>query len=108
MDWLPISEEAIWDMINEATIDMSAAERRLWEHISILPEKWKHEPYGTQGGGFWVVCLIGRNVIWYNDIEDGFNLSKYTTYGEIGEYWSNQDSLLTAVKRLSGMIVGAG
>ncbi|TPN86666.1 hypothetical protein FJ987_06415 [Mesorhizobium sp. CU2] len=93
-------------MINEATIDISAAERRLWEHISILPEKWKQEPYGTQGGGFWIVGLIGRNVIWYNDIEDGFNLSRYTTYGEIGEYWCNQDSLLTVLTGLNRMIVG--
>ena len=106
MDGLPISEDAIWDMINAATIDMSAAEQRLWESVLIIPEKWKQEPYGTQRGGFWVVGLIGRNVIWYNDIEGGFNFSKYTTYGQIGEYWCNQDSLLIAVKGLSRMITG--
>jgi len=103
---LPTSEETILDMINAATSDMSAVEQRFWQSVSIMPEKWKQEPYGTQGGGFWVVGLIGSNVIWYNDIEGGFNFSKYAAYGEIGEYWCNQDSLLTTVKGLSRMITG--
>jgi len=52
------------------------------------------------------VGIIGRSVIWYNDIEDGFNISKYATYGRIDEYWCNQDELLITVKRLDHMIRG--
>lgn len=29
----------------------------------------------------------------YNDIEEGFNISKYETYGQIKEYWCNQSEL---------------
>jgi len=36
-------------------------------------------------------------VNWYNDIEEGFNRSGYSTYGTIDDYWCNQDELeLTA------------
>jgi len=106
MDWSPISENEIWDRINAAQVDMSAPEQRLWEAISIIPEKWDQVPHGSQGGGFWAVGIIGRSVIWYNDIEDGFNISKYATYGRIDEYWCNQDELLITVKRLDHMIRG--
>lgn len=72
---------------------MNASDRRLWEAISFTPEKWAQHPWGDKGDGFWVVAVIGRSVIWYNDIEEGFNISRYTKYGTIDEYWCNQDEL---------------
>ncbi len=72
---------------------MSQAQRCLWEAVRIEPEKWQQHPYGDQGEGFWVVALVGRTVIWYNDLEEGFNRSRYSSYGTIGDYWCNQDEL---------------
>lgn len=72
---------------------MEPAVRRLWALIQIEPAKWQQHPWGNEGGGFWVVGLLGRQVLWYNDIEDGFNISRYTTFGTIDEYWCNQDEL---------------
>ncbi len=106
MDWAPISAEEIREIINEAQVDMSTTEKRLWEHVSIIPEKWEQEPYGSQGEGFWAVGLIGRSVIWYNDIEEGFNISKYQAYGKIDEYCCNQDDLRMTVGCLNRMIRG--
>ncbi len=83
---------------------MSPAELRLWEAIRVKSEKWRQEPYGKAGGGFWVVALIGRTVIWYNDIEDGFNRSSYTKYGKIDDYWCNQDELELTVRYLMNAI----
>ncbi|MFP5304141.1 hypothetical protein R2R70_23455, partial [Cobetia sp. SIMBA_158] len=60
-------------------------------------EKWIEEEYGKEGDGFWVVGLIGRKVIYYNDIEEGFNISDYTTFGTIDEYICNQDDLRIAI-----------
>jgi hypothetical protein len=42
----------------------------------------------------------GRTVIWYNDIEEGFNRSRYTAYGSIDDYWCNQDELELTVQYL--------
>ena len=64
-----------------------------WESIKIDPVKWDLHPWGDEGGGFWVVAIMGNTVLWYNDIEDGFNRSKYSTFGLIDEYWCNQDEL---------------
>jgi hypothetical protein len=79
---------------------MSPAELRLWNAIRIEPEKWQQHPYGDQGNGFWAVGLIGRSVLWYNDIENGFNRSQFSTYGTIDDYWCNPDELETTLQFL--------
>jgi hypothetical protein len=93
MSLTPITEAALWDELNCSWERMNWPQRRLWEVIRISPEKWKQHPHANRGGGFWVVGILGNWVIWYNDIEEGFNLSKYTTFGVIDEYFSNSDNL---------------
>ncbi len=39
------------------------------------------------------MAVVGEFVVWYNEIEEGFNLSRYSQYGLIDEYWCNQDQL---------------
>jgi len=50
------------------------------------------------------VAVRENRVLWYNDIEDGFNVSQYSAVGTIpdNEYWCNQDSLKWALARLAG------
>lgn len=93
MTWQPLAELELWDLMNEAWDRMSIEQRRLWEQIRVSPTKWKLDPWGDQGGGFWVIAVIGNTVLWYNDIENGFNRSKYSTIGTIDEYCCNQDEL---------------
>ena len=100
MTWEPISEEAIWDDINSSWERMDFPQRHLWESIRIDPEKWELHPWGDLGGGFWVVAILGKTVIWYNDIEHGFNRSTYTKYGTLDHYWCNQDDLEWTVQHI--------
>ena len=93
MNWKPASEEEIRELIDRARERMNMEQARAWERVRIPPEKWRLDPWGNKGNGFWVVALVGRWVVWYNDIEDGFNLSRYASYGAIDEYWCNQDEL---------------
>lgn len=93
MDWKPITETSLWDLILAAELRMEPPEAKLWECVRIPPQKWKESSCGTSGGGFWVVGIIGNTVIWYNDIEDGFNQSTYSEFGTINEYWCDQDEL---------------
>ena len=37
--------------------------------------------------------VIGETVIWYNPIEEGFNISPFKSYGTIDDYRCNQDHL---------------
>jgi hypothetical protein len=104
MDWEPISELRLQDEINRAEARMNPQQGRLWAAVRVSPVKWQQEPYGACGGGFWVVALLGQIVVWYNDIEDGFNCSTYAQHGVVGEYWCNQDDLEHAVQRLVDLI----
>jgi hypothetical protein len=104
MAWSAATESEIWDAINAAEAKMSAEQLRLWECISIIPNKWVQRPYGDLGGGFWVVAILGRFVVWFNDIEDGFNISEYSNFGEITGYGASQDALGVAVQHLVNMI----
>ena len=98
--WEPISESALRDRVAQGVARMSPSHVRLWEAVRVDPQKWQQHPYGDAGGGFWVVAIVGQTVIWYNDIEDGFNRSRYSAYGQIEDYWCNQDELELAIDYL--------
>ena len=98
VDWGPIAERDLRARISQGQARMTPAQLRLWEAMRIEPEKWAQHPSGDQGKGFWVVGLIGRTVIWYNDIEEGFNRSVFEAYGMIKDYWCNQDELEVTVQ----------
>jgi len=98
LEWEPISIDALRARIEQGCARMTPAQLRLWEAVRIEPEKWQQHPYGDQGNGFWAVGLIGRTVVWFNDIEDGFNRSRFTEYGTIEQYWCNHDELEMSVQ----------
>ncbi|WP_306227153.1 hypothetical protein [Bosea beijingensis] len=79
---------------------MPAAQLLVWRCIAITPRKWELSPLGELGGGFWVVAIFGASVIWYNDIEDGYNVSTYPTLGEIGAYGADQYELEHVLQQL--------
>jgi hypothetical protein len=78
--------------------------RAYFSGVRIVPEKWKQSPYGDLGGGFWVAACDGKRVLWWNDIEEGWNVSEFETRGTIpdDQYWCNQDPLNLALPVLSG------
>jgi hypothetical protein len=104
MEWQPITEAKIWDLINKGCLRMSPVQERLWEAIKIMPEKWGHSEYGNGSGEFRVVAVIGRRVIWYDDIEEGFGFSSYVGYGVIGESGCGELELEWAVQRIINLI----
>jgi hypothetical protein len=92
-NWEPISHADLHTRIESGEAEMDAPVRAFWERIRIKPVKWSLPPWGDLGGGFWVVAIIGQQVVWFNDIEDGFNCSRYDSFGTISEYWCNQSEL---------------
>jgi hypothetical protein len=106
MDWISITEERLLDLVNKGRRQMNPLERKFWDSICIDPEKWQQDSYGRIGNGFWVVAILGRTVLWYNDIEHGFNRSCYANCGTIpaDEYWCNQDDLDQTVRLLMGIV----
>ena len=100
MKWRPTTEAELLDEVNSGWDAMPLPERRLWESIKVDPCKWSQDPWGNEGGGFWVVAIYGNTVVWYNDIEEGFNRSRYLVFGEIEEYWCNQDELQWVISHI--------
>lgn len=99
-EWQPIDKVALLERISQGIARMSPPERRMWDAIKVEPVKWIQHPYGDMGGGFWVIAVIGCTVIWYNDIDDGFNRSNYSHHGQIDDYWCNQDELEVTLRYL--------
>lgn len=93
MDWSPVTKQELVNEMEASRKRMSDTQGRFWKAVRIEPEKWQQHPFGDQGGGFWVVGLVGRSALWYNDIEEGFNLTRYSKWGQIDEYGAEQDQL---------------
>lgn len=104
MTWAPLPEDGIRQATADARDRTTPRQRRLWDAIQIEPEKWSQSPYGDAGGGFWAVGIIGRVVVWYNDIEEGFDRSRYTSRGSILEYTCSQFELGHVVEQLLSLI----
>lgn len=99
MSWRPITEEEVQYKLKKDVDRMNQEQKCFWDMIAIVPEKWEQHPYGNEGKGFWSVALLGKIVVWYNDIEEGFNYSRYARYGVIDEYKSDQTELEFIIQR---------
>jgi hypothetical protein len=100
MTWKSITDEDLAREIQKSEVQLSDSEATFWNLIKVVPQKWQLHPQGDDGGGFWVVGIFGNQVIYYNDIEEGFNTSTFHTWGIIGEYSCNQDELRTLLYNL--------
>lgn len=91
--WTPITRNELEESILRGELELQSELLNFWNLIKIEPQKWQEKENGEEGGGFWVVAIFGNEVIYYNDIEEGFNISTYDTFGQIKEYWCNQSEL---------------
>lgn len=98
--WDPITIEELNVLIISGSKKLDPNQSKFWSAIKIVPEKWTEADYGEEGGGFWVVGIFGKRIIWYNDIEEGFNVSDYTQYGIIDEYGAEQDELNWCINKI--------
>ncbi|WP_444930920.1 hypothetical protein ACJJIF_03810 [Microbulbifer sp. SSSA002] len=89
--WKPIDEVEILQKTENARWLLEGIPKDFWKLIRLdHPEKWSQHPWGDEGNGFWVVGVMGNRCIYYNDIEDGFNISMFKSWGTIEEYYCNQ------------------
>jgi len=93
MTWNPISKEELLGEVQKGAAQMTDEQLAFWKQIVISPKKWKESEHGKEGNGFWAVALHQNYVIWYNDIEEGFNISLFSKKGIINEYAAEQDEL---------------
>jgi hypothetical protein len=108
MTWRPVSIEELREILARELRHCSDELRAYLSSVAFEPAKWQQSPYGDEGNGFWAIASDQGRVLWYNDIEDGFNVSAFTEEGAIpsDEYWCNQDELRDALLALKHGPVG--
>jgi hypothetical protein len=100
MVWSPLTRSKIVQYIREGECHLDKKQRRVWDVVRIEPVKWQQHPWGDDGDGFWVVGIYGQHVLWYNDIEEGFEVTTYSQFGKIDEYGADQFELRHVISRL--------
>jgi len=75
MDWRPLTHDELQSILERELAECSDEQRGYFKTVAFEPVKWSQSPYGDEGGGFWAVAAEDNRVLWYNDIEDGFNVS---------------------------------
>lgn len=100
--WKPIKEESIKKDIEFCNDILFVKPNclKFWEYIKITPEKWQQKTMGEESSGFWVGAILGKSVIYYCDIEEGYKRSTYTNYEEIDDYYPNQMELHEMIESL--------
>ena len=97
-------------MIATALASHDAGVRAAWGRIRLEPERWRCSPWGDDDGGFRAVALDGDQVLWFNEIEEGFNWSPWSSRGTIGEYGCNQttfEDILEGIAQTLSAVVRA-
>ena len=98
MKWIAFAKKELMLELLMAEQNLNSDEEKYWNQIKISPEIWTCNDVFTEN--FWVVAKFNNWVIWYNDIEEGFNLSQYKIDGEIIEYGASQQELNLAIREL--------
>jgi hypothetical protein len=92
MDWKPASIEEVGSIINRDLADCDAKQREVFERYKVAPYPAPIVRYGEMESAV-VVARKGNEVIYWEDVEEGFNISLVTPDGRICEHWCNQDDL---------------
>ena len=87
MDKKIINIEELNILLAKSESGLSIELKNIWTEIKIEPELWFEN---VTSRSYWAIAIIDREVVWYNDTENGFNISKFNELGTIGEYWSDQ------------------
>lgn len=104
MIWEPITSEELSLEISKGEKEMSSENFQFWNEIKFTPTKWTEHEFGDEGRGFLAVAKYKNFVLYYNDIEEGFNISEFEKDREIKEYGAEQDELQFALIKLRKLI----
>ena len=101
MSWSPAPRDELDSIIADGLAEYDEDVRAEWRRIRIEPTKWRCSPWGDEGGGFWAVAIDDGKVLWFNDIEDGFNRSAFSQHGVIDEYVCDQTTFTEILEQIA-------
>jgi hypothetical protein len=95
-DWQPATVEQVRRRVSKDLTACDAQQLAAFENYRVEPYTAPIVRYGKLESVV-VVARNGNEVIYYEDTENGFNLSPVDSDGRILEHWCNQDELTLAL-----------
>jgi hypothetical protein len=94
--WQPISVEELETLIATQLADCSREQRQFFDRCKVVPHLAKIDRFGATETVF-VVAKAGDLVLYYEDVEEGFNISPLLPDGSIAspgyEQWELRHAL---------------
>lgn len=90
--WSPITEVQLKEIINYQLKECTDKQKEIYNKYCIDLERAPIERYGKIEYVF-IVAKRGEEVMYYEDVEEGFNFSRMSPSGKILEHGCNQDEL---------------
>lgn len=99
VDWKPATIEDVKAILSAELKSCNSQEIEIFRRYSVEPFRAAITRYGKIES---VVVVVQKSteVIYWEDVEEGFNISPTERQGEVLEHWCNQDNLAFALNRL--------
>lgn len=99
--WQPATEPHLLSMLNEAEHEMKGEPCVFWHQVRLpVPELWQQHPWADEICGFWVVAVMGKSCIYFNDRSQGFALGTFSKWGRIDDYLPSKLTLAEQIRNL--------
>jgi hypothetical protein len=96
--WRPITVERLQSLIEKELQDCTPEQRDVFDKFRVAPRATPIERYGSIESVL-VVAQRDDEVMYYEDVEEGFNFSALTPNGQIAAPGWSQDELRYAILR---------
>jgi hypothetical protein len=103
-DWRPATIAEVNEIVSRDLKDCDGEQLATFDKYRVDAFSAPIVRYG-QTGTVVIVARNGDQIIYYEDVEDGFNVSPISPDGRVLEHWCNQDELRFA---LTAWIEGRG
>jgi hypothetical protein len=91
-EWRSATNAEVSEIVREDLVLCDPEQVAAYERYRVDPYRARIIRYG-QLESVVVVAQNGSEVIYWEDVEDGFNMSPISSDGQILEHWCNQDEL---------------
>jgi hypothetical protein len=96
MNWHPATKQEVEAIIAKDILELSTEELSFFEQCRVDLYQAPIIRYGNKEMVY-VVARNGHYVLYWEDVEEGFNISPLDSSGRMTEHWCNQDSLKWAL-----------
>jgi hypothetical protein len=96
MEWEPATVEAVEEILEADLAECDDEQVATFRRYAVAPYRAPILRYGKMESVV-VVARKGDEVIYWEDVEQGFNISPVASDGRILEHWCNQDELRYAL-----------